>query len=375
MRDLKLILAMIWGIAIAICCTPNSISTDGVTLSGLDPARFDTVLRNQPVALYVLRNESGMEVCITNFGARIVSIMARDRAGEMRDVTLGFDNIGEYIKRRMAIGATVGRYAGRVAAGVLEIDGVEYQLDQNSGGNTLHGGSTGWMNEPFRVERVEQDMIEMSYVGEDGESGFPGEVHLVMSYRLTKDNAVEIDYQATSSKPTVVNLTNHTFFNLSGDPQYTMTDHTLRIEADSFAVVDHKTGVPLGEICAVESTPMDLRDGVVIQDVLQRRDFEQIRQQDGLDTRWIFNFDRDDKREQIYLYSPRSGIIMRTYTTQPSVHISTAGFLNGTIIGRGGLPLQQYGGICIETQHPFSPPVLHPGEEYIYNCRYEFSVK
>ncbi|MFI3268825.1 MAG: aldose epimerase family protein [Rikenellaceae bacterium] len=375
MRYFAIIVAMIWGVATSVCCAPNCVSSDGTTLSGLDRAKFDTLLQGRPVALYVLRNERGMEVCITNFGARIVSIMAEDREGEMRDVVLGFDNIGDYIERRMAIGATVGRYAGRIAGGRLEIDGEVYQLTQNDKGNTLHGGEKQWMNEPFVVERVGDDFVEMSYVGEDGESGFPGEVKLRMSYRLKSDNALEISYLATTDKPTVVNLTNHAFFNLSGEYGSDMRDHILRVEADHFAVIDRVTGVPSGELRSVEGTPMDLRGDVVVDSVVGRKDFEQIEMQNGLDTRWVFNFDRDDERPQISLYCPRSGIIMTTYTTQPSVHISTAAYLNGTIVGRGGATLAKYGGICLETQHPIAPPILRPDGEYRYGCCYKFGVR
>lgn len=373
MRRFAEIALIFWGVAALVCCAPNLNKGSGyTTLSGLESVKFDTIINGRVVGLYPLRNEQGMEVCVTNFGGRIVTILTKDRDDEYREVTLGFDNIGEYVKRRMAIGATVGRYAGRIAGGRLNIDGRTYQTDLNSDGLTLHGGSRGWMNEPFEVISYSDNSIEMRYRAEDGENGFPGSVTLLMSYTLTQENAIEISYYATTDMPTMINLTNHTFFNLSGDGD--IKDHEIRVEADQYTPIINS--VPSSELMPVTGTPMDMRQRTSISKIFEEYEtYEQLRIQSGLDHRWVFNFDRVADREQLYLYSPRSGITMKCYTTQPSVHISTAGFLDGSIVGRGGKPLVKHGGICIETQHATTPPVTRVGRPYVYTCRYEFGVE
>ncbi|MFI3289118.1 MAG: aldose epimerase family protein [Rikenellaceae bacterium] len=375
MRSFKTLLAMVWGVAALVCCTPNHSSE--LTLSGIDPARFDTTIMGESVALYTLKNRSGMEVCITNFGARIVSVMVEDRDGEFRDVVLGFDNIGEYVERRMAIGATVGRYAGRIPDGHITIDGKEYQIDVNEpkSNSSLHGGSLGWMNEVYRVESVEPQRITMSYRALDGENGFPADVALLMSYTLTDESAIEISYEATSSAPTVVNMTHHSFFNLSGDSSHPITDHMLRVDSDYTALIDTVVYRPTGELRSVEGTPMDLREEVVISDRIDRYDDNQIRTNEGLDHIWFFNHDRDESRAQAYLHSPESGISLRLYTTQPAVHIYTSNFLDPQIKGRNSRSFVRRGAICFETQHALNVPELHPGKRYEYNCRYEFGVE
>ncbi len=375
MRFLTTLLAFIWGVAAVVSCAPNR-STER-TLSGINPEDFKALVMGQQVALYTLRNEAGMELCVTNFGARIVSAMVRDRDGVYRDVVLGFDNVGEYIKRRMAAGATVGRYAGRIPDGKLMVDGKEYQIDINEekSHSTLHGGSNGWMNDVYSVESVDEQCIVMSYCAQAGENGFPGQVTLTMSYTLTDDNAIEIEYDATSSAPTKVNLTYHSFFNLDGDSTHPVTDNVLWVDADYTAAIDTAIYRPTGELRSVEGTPMDLRQEVVIGDIIDRYDDDQLRTNDGLDHLWILNHDRDDEAPQAYLRSNATGITLKVYTTQPAVHVYSSNFFDSTIKGRNSRPFVRRGALCFETQHALDVPELHPGGRYKYNCRYEFSVE
>lgn len=374
MRILTTLLAFIWGAATMVCCTPNC-SLD-YTLSGINPAKFDTVIMGKKLALYTMTNESGMEVCLSNYGARIVSIMVEDRDGEFRDVSLGFDDIETYVTTRMAMGATVGRFAGRITDGRLMVDGKEYQIaiNEEPSNCALHGGPDGWMNEIFEVESVESQRVVMSYKALDGENGFPGDVDIIVSYTLTDDNAIEVEYDATSSAPTVVNLTNHTFFNLDGDSTHTVVDNELRVDADYIALLDTVQLAPSGEVRSVEGTPMDLREKIVIADRIDRYDDDQLKAKEGFDHAWIFNHDRDEQRPQIYMRSPNTGITLEVYTTQPAVHIYTSNFMEEKI-GRNSLPFVRRGAICFETQHARDFYELHPGGRYKYNCKYKFGVE
>lgn len=366
---------MIWGVVACVCCAPSGSSE--LTLSGIDPARFDTTIMGQNVALYTLKNSAGTEVCITNFGARIVSLMVEDRDGVMRDMVLGFDHIEEYTTRGMAIGATIGRYAGRIPDGRLVVDGKEYQIDINEEPSNcaLHGGPEGWMNKVFDVVSVEPQKITMSYKALDGENGFPGDVDLVMSYTLTDDNAVEVEYDAQSSAPTIVNLTHHSFFNLSGDASHPIVDHELWVDADYTAAMDLEMYRPNGELRRVADTPMDLREKIIISDNIDRYDDEQIKNKEGFDHVWFFNNGRDDNYPQATLRSPTTGIQLNIYTTQPGVHIYTSNFLDTSIVGRNSVQFVRRGAICFETQHALDVPELRPGGRYKYNCRYEFVVE
>lgn len=374
MRRITTLLTAIWCIATMVCCAPSQAPER--TLSGLNPARFETRINGKKVELYTLRNKGGMEVCISNFGARIISLMTVDRDGIFRDVVLGFDNIEEYVERGVAMGATVGRFAGRIADGLITIDGKEYQIDVNEEPSNcaLHGGPKGWMNEVFDVERAESHRITMTYKAKDGENGFPGDVDLKVTYLLTDSNEVVVEYDATSSAPTVVNLTHHSFFNLSGDSSRSIVDHQLRVNADYIATLDTVKLAPDGNLRKVEGTPMDLREKVVIGDIIDRYDDDQLRAKEGLDHAWFFSEpDPMFYQSPIYLKSPMTGITMNVYTDQPAVHIYSSNFMDTTVMGRNSRPFVRRGAICFETQHTLDcVPELHPGGRYKYYCVYEF---
>lgn len=374
MRGFLLIVSMIWGVVALSCCTPSAL-----TQSGLDAARFETHFDGEAVSLYTLNGGDGMEVCVTNLGARVVSIMAKDRVGEWREVTLGFDNIDDYIERRMAIGGTVGRVAGRIKDGRIVVDGKSFQLSTNEDGNTLHGGAVQWHNRPFKVIESSDDALTMRYISPDGESGFPGEVTLDVTYSVDGKGGLLIEYDATTTAATQFNLTNHTFFNLSGDPKVNNEENIIFIESDSVCYVDPIAIVNNGTFRSVTDTPMDLRRRVRLGDVMDQ-DFEQTKIKGGFDHGWLLRCNGDGSLGRIVLYSPTSGITMETTTSQEIVHISAASFLNGGVIGRGGNPLIYRGGVCVETQHLSADmegniaesAMLRPERSYKGWCRYRF---
>ncbi|MFR9650907.1 MAG: aldose epimerase family protein [Rikenellaceae bacterium] len=374
MRAIRVIIYMIWGVVAYSCCTPSAL-----TKSGLDASRFEKIVDGESVALYTLTNSEGMEVCVTNLGARVVSIMAKDREDSWREVTLGFNNIDDYIERRMAIGGTVGRVAGRIKGGHIVIDDKEYTLPINDGGNTLHGGVVQWHNRPFKVVKVTTESITMRYISPDGESGFPGEVTLDVIYSLDSDGGLLIEYEASTTAPTQLNLTNHTFFNLSGDPTVNNEENIIVIEADSVCYVDPIAVVNDGTRRAVAGTPMDLRVATRIGDVIDS-DHEQTKLKGGFDHGWMLNRNSDGSLGRVILHSPKSGITMETTTSQEVVHLSAASFLNGKVIGRGGNPLIYRGGVCVETQHQSvdidgnvpESATLRPGRSYRGWCLYRF---
>jgi aldose 1-epimerase len=361
-------------------CADKPAST--LTLSGLDPARFVTTVDGTPVALYTLTNASGMEVCVTNFGGRIVSVMVPDRDGVMRDVVLGFDNIDDYINVDNNLGAAIGRYGNRIGSGRLVIGGEEIQLPRNSGGHTLHGGAGGWHTKPFAARQIDNSTLELTLVSPDGDHNFPGTVNAKVTYTLTADNAIDIKYSATTDKPTVINLTNHSYFNLSGDPTRTITDHVLWLGASGFTPVDG-TLITTGEIAPVADTPMDFTTPKEIGRDIANYDYEQLKNGNGYDHNWVLDAAGDISKVSARLTSPTTGITMELYTNEPGVQVYTGNFLDGTMTGKGGKPYALRTAICLETQkYPDSPnkpqwpsALVEPGQVYGSECIYKFSVE
>lgn len=350
------------------------------TLSGLNPADFETVVDGKPVALYTLKNAAGMEVCITNFGGRIVSLMVPDRNGEMRDVVLGFDNIADYQNVPSDFGASIGRYANRIDHGRLIIDGDTVQLPQNNFGHCLHGGPNGWQYKVYEARQLDGKTLELYMDSPDGDENFPGRVEAKVTYNLTDDNAIVIAYEATSDAPTVVNMTNHSYFNLSGDPTRTILDHLLTVDADSYTPVD-STYMTTGEIAPVEGTPMDFRTETAVGARLHENN-EQLKNANGYDHNWVLATAGDAERTATRLVSPETGICLTVRTTEPGIQIYSGNFLDGTVKGKGGIVYNPRTAICLETQHyPDSPnkpqwpsTLLRPGEKYESLCIYGFSI-
>lgn len=361
---------------LSVSCTQKSETTR----SGLDPADFNAVVDGKPVALYTLKNTAGMEVCITNFGGRIVSLMVPDRNGELRDVVLGFDNIADYQNVPSDFGASIGRYANRIDHGRLVIDGDTVQLPQNNFGHCLHGGPAGWQYKVYEARQLDGKTLELYMDSPDGDENFPGHVKAKVSYNLTDDNAIVIAYEATTDAPTVVNMTNHSYFNLSGDPSRTILDHLLTVDADSYTPVD-STYMTTGEIAPVEGTPMDFRTETAVGARLHENN-EQLKNANGYDHNWVLATAGDAERTAARLISPETGICLTVRTTEPGLQIYSGNFLDGTVKGKGGIVYNPRTAICLETQHyPDSPnkpqwpsTLLRPGETYESLCIYGFSI-
>jgi len=366
-----------------LCSCASQPSTNNLTLSGLDPAKFETTIDGtKAVKLYTLKNANGMEVCITNFGGRIVSIMVPDKNGKMQDVALGFDNINDYMTIPNDFGAAIGRYANRIGDGKFTLDGKEYQLPQNNGNHCLHGGPTGWQNQPFETKKVDDRSIVLSILSPDGDNNFPGNVTAQVTYTLTDDNAIDIKYEATTDQKTVINMTNHSYFNLSGNPASCAMDHVLYIASESVTPID-STFLPTGEITSVEGTPFDFRTPKAISKDVTNFDNEQIKFGKGFDHNWVLSTNGDVKKVAAKLTSPESGITLEVYTDEPGVQLYTGNFLDGTVTGKKGIVYNQRASVCLETQHyPDSPNkahwpsvVLKPGETYRSHCIFKFGVE
>lgn len=351
------------------------------TRSGLDPERFRTEIGGKPVALYTLTNDAGTEVCITNFGGRVVSILVPDRDGAMRDVVLGFDNIDDYRTIPSDFGAAIGRYANRIGQGRFELDGTAYQLPRNNYGHCLHGGPDGWQYRVYDVAEATPSSLTLVLLSPDGDAGFPGSVTARVKYTLTGDNALQIDYEAETDAPTIVNMTNHTYFCLSGDPAVGSLDDVLQIAASHYTPVD-STFMTTGEIVPVEGTPMDFRTPKRVGEEIDDFAFEQLRNGRGYDHNWVLDTAGDATRRAARLYSPASGIGVEVYTNEPGIQVYAGNFLDGTVKGKGGVAYPARASVCLETQHyPDTPnkpqwpsAVLRPGERYTSHCTFRFTT-
>ena len=360
------------------CCSEQNKTT----LSGLNPADFETTIGDQTTQLYTLKNANGMEVCITPFGGRIVSVMVPDRTGEMRDVVLGFDKISDYQTIPTDFGASIGRYANRIGQGKFTLDGVEYQLPQNNFGHCLHGGPNGWQYSLYSVKEATENSVVLTLSSPDGEEQFPGNVEAQVTYTLTADNAIAIDYEATTDAPTVINMTNHSYFNLTGDPTQTILDHELMINADAFTPVDD-TYMTTGEIAPVAGTPMDFTTAKVVGKEIDNFDYIQLKNGNGYDHNWVLNTAGNKEEAAVVLYAPTTGIELTVYTTEPGIQVYTGNFLDGTVTGKKGIVYNQRVGICLETQkYPDTPnkpewpsAVVRPGEKYTSHCTFQFGVR
>lgn len=368
-------------LAILTACAPQQ--KENLTLSGLNPAKFETLVDgNKAVKLYTLKNAAGMEVCITNFGGRLVSIMVPDKDGKMTDVILGFDNVSDYQNISNDFGASIGRYANRINQGKITIDGVEYQLPQNNYGHCLHGGPDGWQYKVYEAKQLNDNQLELVLNSPDGDSNFPGNVVAKVIYTLTEDNAVDIKYEAITDKKTVINMTNHAYFNLNGDPSVNSMNQILYIASDSITPVD-STFMTTGEMMSVAGTPFDFNTPKAIEQDVTNFDNEQIKFGKGFDHNWVLNTKGDINKLAAKLTSPITGITLEVYTNEPGVQVYTGNFLDGTVTGKKGIAYPQRASVCLETQHyPDTPnkahwpsAVLEPGQTYKSQCIYKFGVE
>lgn len=350
------------------------------TASGLLKSNFQTEVDGKKTDLFVLRNANNMEVCITNFGGRIVSVMVPDREGVMRDVVLGFDSIRDYITIPSDFGASIGRYANRINQGRFTLDGVEYVLPRNNYGHCLHGGPNGFQYQVYDARQTGPQELEFTYLSKDGEEGFPGNITCKVLMTLTDDNAIDIRYEAETDQPTIVNMTNHSYFNLDGDAG-SNSDHLLTIDADYYTPVD-STFMTTGEIAPVEGTPMDFRTATPVGARIDDFDFVQLKNGNGYDHNWVLNTQRDITHKCVTLESPKTGIVLDVYTNEPGIQVYAGNFLDGTIMGKKGIVYNQRASVCLETQkYPDTPnkpdwpsAVLRLGEKYNSHCVFKFSI-
>ena len=370
------------GVALLAGCSQKKEAA--LTASGLNPDNFIDTFNDAPTALYTLTNANGMEVCITNFGGRIVSILVPDNQGQMKDVVLGFDKVSDYFphNNQTDFGASIGRYANRINQGKITLDGVEYQLPQNNFGHCLHGGPTGWQYQVYECVEADASHVKLLRVSPDGDNNFPGEVKAYVTYTLTDDNKIDIQYEATTDATTVINMTNHSYFNLAGDPaNHSVIEDILYVNSSYYTPVDD-TYMTTGEIATVLDTPFDFRSPHAVgRDIAA--DNEQIRNGNGYDHNWVLDTKGDISQVAVELWCPTTGIDLKVYTDEPGIQIYSGNFLDGTVIGKKGVTYLQRRGICLETQkYPDTPnkpqwpsAVLRPGETYRSHCIFAFGVK
>lgn len=353
------------------------------TLSGLSYEKFNATVDGKATCLYALTNANGCELTICNYGARIISLLVPDRNGNMIDVVTGHDSMETILTTGDTyFGVICGRYANRIARGRFELDGEVYdQLAINNGPNNLHGGVKGFNERVWDAELIDNQTLALRYTSADGEEGFPGNLAVTVTYRLTDDNSVDITYEAITDKATVVNLTNHAFFNLSGVGETTVDDHILTIKASQYLPTDD-TAIPYGEPATVAGTPMAFDTPHTIGERINEP-FEQLIFGHGYDHCYVL-----DKGDKVYglaaeCVSPRTGIALEVFTTEPGVQLYTANWLNGEHVGKHGKYYNARTAFCLETQHfPDSPnkpqyptTVLRPGEKFQSHTVFKFTIK
>jgi aldose 1-epimerase len=351
--------------------------------SSITKAPFGKTADGAPVDIYTLKNAAGMEVAITTYGGRIVSLKAPGRDGKFADVVLGFDNLEGYLGANPYFGALVGRYGNRIAKGQFKLDGKLYKLAVNDGPNSLHGGLKGFDKVVWTGREVPggDPSLELTYLSKDGEEGYPGNLTVKVTYTLTAANELRLDYSATTDKDTVLNVTNHSYFNLAGQGHGDILSHVLQLNSSKITPVDAGL-IPTGELKSVEGTPFDFRQPNVIGARINA-DEEQIKRGGGYDHNFIVDGEPGTLRLAARVTEPTSGRVLEVSTTEPGVQFYTGNFLDGTVKGKGGVAYAKRNGFCLETQHfPDSPnhpafptTTLKPGAEYKSTTVFKFSVQ
>lgn len=336
------------------------------------------------VSQYTITNETGMSMSVTNYGGIITNLKVPDRTGIFEDVVLGYDSLSGYLKSNPYFGALIGRYGNRIAKGKFSLDGQVYTLATNNGQNNLHGGPNGFDTRFWNIEEhpvSDGAALKLTYTSKDMEEGFPGNLAVEVIYQLTNKNELKINYRATTDKKTIVNLTQHSYFNLSGDTKTDILSHELMLSADQFVPVD-KTLIPTGELKDVSGTPFDFKAPAVIGSGIDKKD-QQLTYGGGYDHCWVLNTQGNMQKVAATLYEPKSGRVMSVYTTEPGIQFYSGNFLDGSITGKYGVVYKFRYGLCLETEHfPDSPNqnqfpsvVLNPGEVYTTQTTYAFSTK
>jgi aldose 1-epimerase len=367
---------------LAMMLLPGRLSAEGGDSGKVERIKkipFGKLPDGTEIQQFTLRNTAGAFAKVITYGATLTELWVPDKSGKNADVVLGFDNLAGYLTDHPYFGATVGRYANRIAKGQFQLDGRTYSLFINNGPNSLHGGKTGFNRKVWKAEPVglaHGAAVKLTYVSEDGEEGYPGTLTVHVTYELSDENALKISYSASTDKPTVVNLTNHSYFNLSGAGSGDVLKDVLQLDADRYTPVD-STLIPTGELKSVEGTPFDFRKATAIGER-----YAQVPGTGGYDHNFVLNGEAGTLRKSGELYDPVSGRQMELWTTEPGAQIYMAIGLNGSIKGIGGA-YQKFGALCLETQHfPDSPnhpnfpsAVVRPGNAFQSETIYKFSVK
>jgi aldose 1-epimerase len=344
-------------------------------------ADFGKTPEGVSVSIYTLTNSHGMEARITNYGGIVVSLKAPDKTGAMTDVVLGFDTLDGYVNNTSYFGALIGRYGNRIGKARFNLDGHEYKLAANNGENSLHGGTRGFNRAVWTPRELSDGGLELVYVSKDGEEGYPGNLRVRVTYHLTPANELKIEYEASTDKDTVLNLTNHSYFNLKGAGNGDILDHKMIINADRFTPVDAGL-IPTGELRSVNGTPFDFRKPTAIGARINDND-EQLKLGKGYDHNWVLNKSANSLSLAARVEEPSTGRVLEVHTTEPGVQFYTGNFLDGTAKGKGGKTYGFRSGFCLETQHfPDSPnkpsfpsTVLRPGQQFHSTTVYRFSAK
>jgi aldose 1-epimerase len=349
----------------------------------IDAENFKTVYEGKQVGLFDLTNVNGMKVQITNFGGKIVSILVPDRDGRIGDVCMGYESFEGYRTGSGSMGATIGRFANRIGNAQFTLNDSTYRLAKNNGPNSIHGGEKGFRFVVWDVQEATDRMLRLFYRSVDGEEGYPGNLDVTVTFTLTDENEIRIDYHAVTDKSTVINLTNHTYFNLSGEGFASILDHELMINAAQFTPIDEHS-IPTGEYRDVKNTALDFcefhRVGARIDD-----DQEQLQLVGGYDHNFVLDKAENELALAAILYDPLTRRVMEVFTTEPGIQIYTGNHLKGTgtDVGKGGKPYGPRSGICLETQHfpdapnkpGFPTTVLNPGEVFESTTIYKFSIR
>ena len=378
-RTLLCALILVGGLSLA-----SSLSSQGMR-GTIKKESFGKTTGGEQIDIYTLSNKKGMEVSITNFGATVVTLKVPDRAGKATDIVLGYDTLDGYEKGTSYFGATVGRYGNRIAGGKFSIDGKTYTLPKNNGENTLHGGIVGFNKKVWKAREIAAkggESLEMTYLSADGEEGFPGNLSAKVVFTLPADrNELKIDYAATTDKDTVLNLTNHSYFNLAGEGNGDILDHVMTLHAKQFTPVD-KGLIPTGELKNVAGTPMDFNNATAIGKRINESD-EQLVFGKGYDHNWVLTrAEGSELSIAAEAYDPKSGRKLEVLTTEPGVQFYSGNFLDGAK-GKGNKPYPQRAAFCLETQHfPDSPnhpnfpsTLLKPNAGFHSQTVFRFSAK
>ncbi len=380
MKKIHLLLSVI---VFLNACTSTDTSESEVAEASISQSVYGKLEDGSEVALFNLKNAKGMEVTITNYGGKVITWTAPDREGNYENVNLGMRSLVEYFDGASFFGTLVGRFGNRIGGAKFSIDGEEFTLIKNNGENNLHSGGAGIDKHLWKAEIIDADdpTLKLSTVSPDGEGGFPGNLNIEVVYTLLPDDALKIDYKATTDKPTVVNLTNHSYFNLSGFDE-DILNHEVTLYADKFIPVDEGL-IPYGDLADVDGTPFDFTTPHKIGERINDTTHTQIAIGGGYDHAWVFTDSTNNMKLGAEVYEPKSGRVMEMYTTEPAVQFYTGNFLNGSLTGHEGVKYNKRWGFCLETEHyPDAPnkpqypsTTLRPGEVYQTSTMYKFSAR